>query len=380
MDIILLISVLIILFGYGLYALILPSPNKNDTEEVNDWPNVSFIIPAYNEQDFLEAKIKNTLDCDYPLDKLELIVAADGSDDNSKELVQGLGIRYENNGQRLGKGMAMNRARNYAKHDILIFSDANAMLNHQAIKEIVRPLISDKYAMSSGEKKVITKHDAENASAGEGLYWKYESYLKKRDSDFYTLVAAVGELFAIKKEAYEDIPSNFLLDDFFQTASVLRQGKRIKYTPNALATEYGSLNFKEEIKRKIRIAAGGYQSMAHFSDLFNPLKNWKITYLFVAHRVLRWTIIPLLYFSLPLYLVAMSYTSPSPVYFLGTAAAVLYFLLSAVGYWFNSKDKKAAFFFNIPFYISLMNYCALAGGLKYFRGIQSGAWEKSKRA
>lgn len=380
MDFFLLFSISIILFGYGAYVLILTKKLKTNIPDPDFWPEVSFIIPAYNEEDFLAEKIKNTLACDYPADRLEIIVAADGSTDNSKELVESLGIRYENNGARLGKGMAMNRAKTYAKNEILIFSDANAMLNTVAIKEIVKPLLNPEYGMSSGEKKVISKSDAENASAGEGVYWKYESYLKQRDSDFYTLVAAVGELFGIKKANYRDIPANFLLDDFFQTASVLEQGYKIKYTPKALATEYGSLNFVEEIKRKVRIAAGGYQSMLHFKGLFNPLKNWKITYLFVAHRVLRWTIIPVLYFALPIYLVYRAAETTHWFYLLASSVYLVYLMAAAIGLYLNKSGKKAPFIFNIPFYITLMNYCALAGGVKYFTGIKSGAWEKVKRA
>ncbi|WP_170227094.1 glycosyltransferase [Luteibaculum oceani] len=380
MDWFLILSFSIILFGYGLYALPLPRRKKLSDTIPREWPAVSFIIPAYNEQDFLQDKINNTLSCDYPTDKLEIIIAADGSNDDSETIVGGFKVRYENNGSRKGKGAAMNRAAQYASHDILIFSDANAMLNKGAIKEIVLPLLSDEYAMSSGEKKVIKKSEAENASAGEGLYWKYESYLKKRDDEFHTLVAAVGELFAIKKENFTTIPENVLLDDFFEAASVLLQGKKISYVPKALATEFGSLNFKEEIKRKIRIAAGGYQSMAMFKDLFNPIRDWKVCYLFIAHRVLRWTIIPLLYFLLPCYIIYQAVVSPNLVYITLAVASVAYFIASLFGLFINIANRKAPFFLNIPFYISLMNYCALHGAFRYINGIQSGAWEKVKRS
>ncbi|MGB0165208.1 MAG: glycosyltransferase, partial [Luteibaculum sp.] len=268
------ISLAIIAFGYGLYSLVLPNraqqlPKPSDEE----WPGVSFVIPAYNEEQFLAKKIENTLRSIYPKEKLEIIIAADGSTDNSQKVCADFPVRFENNGERAGKSAAMNRAAAYAKHEILIFSDANALLNPEAIREIVRPLLLPQYAMSSGEKKVIKKEEGENASEGEGLYWKYESFLKQKDSNFYTLLGAVGELFGMKKSHFVEIPKNFLVDDFYEAACILQQGYQIRYVPEAVATEYGSLNFKEEIKRKIRISAGGYQSIFHFKSLFNPLKN-----------------------------------------------------------------------------------------------------------
>lgn len=380
LDWFLIFSISIILFGYGFYALPLPRRKSKIPTEVNNWPKVSFIIPAFNEADFLAEKIENTLNADYPKDNLEIIVAADGTTDNSKDIVSALGIKYENNGARLGKGFAMNRAVGYAQNDILIFSDANAMLNKEAIKEIVKPLLLDQYAMSSGEKKVIKKSEKENASAGEGVYWKYESYLKKRDDDFYSSVAAVGELFGIKKSHFKQIPQHILLDDFYEAASVLLAGKKISYASNAIATEYGSLNFKEEIKRKVRISAGGYQSLFIFKKLFNPFFNWKITYLFVSHRVLRWTIIPALYFILPMYLIAKAAFNDNLFYNVAALLATIYFFASFLGLRRNIADKKAPFFLNIPFYISMMNYCALAGAVRFFSGIKTGAWEKAKRA
>ncbi len=371
---------LLIVFGYGGYALFLPRRKSAIPDDVTNWPSVSFVIPAFNEADFLVAKIENTLACDYPKEKLEIIVAADGSTDDSANLVAPYNIRYENNGERKGKGVAMNRAARYASHEIIIFSDANAMLNPPAIKGVVAPLLLDQYGMSSGEKKVIQKYETENASAGEGLYWKYESYLKKRDNDFYSMVGAVGELFAIKRSCYTDIPPKFLVDDFYQAASVLLSGKKIAYVPKALATEYGSLNFKEETKRKIRISAGGYQSIVTFSALFNPFKNWRLAYIFLAHRVLRWTIIPVLYFLLPVVFAYQYAVHPTLFMQVLTGLSMLYFALALFGLAVNLSNRKAPFFINIPFYITLMNYCALAGGWRYVTGIESGAWEKVKRA
>lgn len=351
---------------------------------LEQWPSVSFVIPAFNEAEYLVEKIKNTLSLDYPSDKLQVIIAADGSDDHSQSVTETYDVLYLNNGARDGKASAMNRCVEHCKGDVVVFSDANVMVNSEGLKSLVAALYSaDDVALVSGEKKVVKAHEAHNAGAGEGVYWKYETSLKKIDSNYYSLIGSVGELFALRKERYVPIPSHFLLDDFFISVELLRQGYKVKYVSSALASEYGSSDYSEEAKRKVRIASGAWQCMTHFKTLLNPFKTFRASYLYVSHRVLRQSIIPFsLIVFMPVLLVLMQVNSPNWFVTINLTGFVILFVLGSIGWYFNAKssEKKAPFIVNIPFYVLFMNVCAIAGAIRYFKGIKSGAWEKSKRA
>jgi cellulose synthase/poly-beta-1,6-N-acetylglucosamine synthase-like glycosyltransferase len=381
------ILLFILLWGYGLYALPLVFSKKSNAQALSSlehWPMVSFVIPAFNEADYLAEKIRNTLSLDYPADKLQIVVAADGSDDESESVSKQFNVVYLNNGCRDGKANAMNRCIEHCTGEVIVFSDANVVVNTEGLKALVTTLCSqDNVALVSGEKKVVKAHEAHNAGAGEGVYWKYETALKKIDSEYFSLIGSVGELFAVKKERYVSIPSHFLLDDFYISVELLRQGYTVKYVSSALASEYGSSDYKEEAKRKIRIAAGAWQCMKHFSTLLNPFVAFKASYLYVSHRVLRQSIIPFsLIVFMPVLLVLMQVYSPNWFITINLTGFVFLFALGAIGWYFNAKagDKKAPFVVNVTFYILFMNVCAIAGAFRYFKGIKSGAWEKSKRA
>lgn len=379
--ILLVITLFIIVWGYGGYVLpllVITIFKKKLKHAEQPLPFVSFIIPAYNEAHYLKEKIENVLANNYPSNKLEIIVQADGTTDDSEKVVQEYpNVLYLNNHQRGGKSAALNEAFKKAKGDILIFSDSNALLNSEAIIELVKAFNNPKVAVASGEKVVLTKHNNDNTGSSEGFYWKYESFLKHCDARAYSLLSAPGELLAIKKEAYKPIPSHMLLDDFYLCMSALLENGIVAYVPTAKASEYGSLNFKEEAKRKIRIAAGGWQSMVVFKKAWNFFKNPALTYLFISHRVLRWTIIPVLL----LLLFPLLYASQHQhiIFELGFWAYISIWFLALIGWILNSKNKSCPFVFNIPFYVLFMNYCALAGGVRYMRGISSGTWEKVKR-
>jgi cellulose synthase/poly-beta-1,6-N-acetylglucosamine synthase-like glycosyltransferase len=381
------ILLFILLWGYGLYALPLMFFRRKGFQKfqsLEHWPVVSFVIPAFNEADYLVEKIKNTLALDYPAEKLQIIVAADGSDDNSAEVASGYKVLFLNNGRRDGKASAMNRCIEHCTGDVVVFSDANVMVNTEGLKALASTLYSHSdVALVSGEKKVIKAHEAHNAGAGEGVYWKYETALKKIDSNYFSLIGSVGELFAIRKERYVSIPPHFLLDDFFVSVELLKQGYKVKYVSEALATEYGSSNYNEEAKRKVRIAAGAWQCMKEFRALLNPFNKFKASYLYVSHRVLRQSIIPFsLIIFMPILLLLMHYFCPNYFVTFNLIGFATLFFLGLIGWYFNAKlnHKKAPFIVNVPFYILFMNVCAIAGAFRYFKGIKSGAWEKSKRA
>ena len=261
-------------------------------------PDVTLFIAAYNEEDIVRQKMENCRDLSYPSDKLRIVWVTDGSDDHTNERL----AAYEDvsvffTPERKGKTEALNRGMQYVSTPYVVFTDANTMLNTEAIKEIVRCFSNPKVGCVAGEKRVDTQ-SAQGATAGEGFYWKYESALKDLDDRLYSAVGAAGELFAIQTRLFEQMPSDTLLDDFILSLRIAAKGYKIAYCKEAYATETTSLNMKEEEKRKIRIAAGGLQSVWRLRGLFNIFRYGMLSFQYISHRVLRWTLTPLMLFLL----------------------------------------------------------------------------------
>lgn len=201
-------------------------------------PEVTLFVAAYNEKDYLKAKLANSEALDYPKHKVKQLWVTDGSDDGSPEvLAKTQGVALHHKPERLGKIAAMNRGMAYVKTPIVIFSDGNTALGTASIKEIVKLFRNPKVGCVSGEKRIYSKKEDKAAGAGEGLYWKYESQLKKWDAELYSVVGAAGELFAIRTELWQDVPKDTLLDDFMISLKVAMSGYTIQYNPNAYAIE-----------------------------------------------------------------------------------------------------------------------------------------------
>ncbi|MDG1195269.1 MAG: glycosyltransferase family 2 protein, partial [Polaribacter sp.] len=213
-------------------------------------PEVTLFIAAYNEKDYVEAKMKNTLELEYTKEKLNIIWVTDGSDDGTPDMLNGYpNTTVHHLDARNGKIGAMNRGMEFVKTPIVIFSDANTNLGKESIRRIVNLFSNPKVGCVSGEKRIVTKESDVASGAGEGLYWKYESALKKWDAELYSVVGAAGELFAIRTPLYRHVEKDTLLDDFIISLRVAQDGYTIQYDPEAYAIETASANVKEELKR-----------------------------------------------------------------------------------------------------------------------------------
>lgn len=210
---------------------------------------VTLIVAVYNEVLVLESKIRNTLAIDYPADKLKIIFVDDASTDGSENLIKQFpSITLFSQTERKGKYMAIKKAMRFVQTPVVIFSDANAMINEDAIKKIVTHYKKSNVGGVAGEKRIKQNHHISAVGEAEGLYWKYESFLKKQDSDFYSVVGAAGELFSIRTELFQALEDDLILDDFIISMQVCLQGYRIKYEPKAFSTETASASLMEEKK------------------------------------------------------------------------------------------------------------------------------------
>jgi cellulose synthase/poly-beta-1,6-N-acetylglucosamine synthase-like glycosyltransferase len=342
-------------------------------------PEVTLMICAYNEAEVVEEKMRNIRALNYPKNKLCVMWVTDGSNDRSNELLSAYPeVRLVFSPERRGKASAMQHGLQENQAEYVVFTDANTMLNADAIREIVRQFMKDNVSCVSGEKRVAARHSGQAAAEGEGAYWKYESTLKRWDSELYSAMGAAGELFAVRMSHYRPAPANALLDDFMISMLMVKDGHRIAYTKDAYATEYGSANMHEESKRKRRIAAGGLQSIWWLRSLMNPFAYPIVAFQFVSHRVLRWSITPLALLALvPLNALLVVFDG-ALVYAVFALLQTIFYLSALLGAILNSLGKENKWL-NIPTYFLFMNMNVFIG-LPYLLTHQSsGKWEKAKR-
>lgn len=377
--------------GYGILLYILVKLKKAIKKEPffpypvdDDLPHLTLFITAYNEESVVDEKMNNSLSLDYPADKLHILWVTDGSNDRTNELLaqNWPQATVQHQPQRQGKTAAMNRGMNFVNTPLVVFTDANTHLNKEALKEIVHKFQDPKVGCVAGEKRIAEKSKDNAASGGEGLYWKYESALKSLDSQLYSAAGAAGELFAIRRELFEEMETDTLLDDFILSMRIVMKGYRIAYCASAYAIEGGSADMIEEEKRKVRIAAGGLQSVWRLKALLNPFKYGIFSFQYTSHRVLRWTITPILLFALlPLNIAILFTTSHLAFYALIWDMQCLFYLMGGLGYYYSRKHIKHKLLF-VPYYFLFMNINVIRGFnyLRKRKGNSSGAWEKSKRA
>jgi len=375
--------------GYGilLYLMVkfkrLLGLNKKFIENNNYEPEVTLFVAAYNEKDYVDAKVKNSMELDYPQTKVKQVWVTDGSDDGTPEILRKYeGVEVYHEAARGGKIGAMNRGMQFVKTPIVIFSDGNTMLGKDSIKEIVNLFRNPKVGCVSGEKRIYQKESDAAASAGEGIYWKYESFLKKLDAELYSVVGAAGELFAIRTELYKEVEKDTLLDDFIISLRIAMDGYTIQYNPNAYAIETSSANVKEELKRKIRIAAGGIQSVIRLKQLLNPFKYGILSFQYISHRVLRWTLAPLflpIIFLTNLFIGINQNMNLYSIYTLTFLLQIAFYFAALIGWFLESKKIKIKVLF-VPYYFFIMNLAMYLGVKRYMKKSQSVNWERAKRA
>ena len=373
--------------GYGLLLYVVLrirrlfgwKPQEPQLPADEQLPMMTLMICAYNEQDIIEEKMQNIRQLDYPKDKLCVMWVTDGSNDRSNELLsQYPEVTLVYTPERRGKAAAMQHGLRENKAPFVIFTDANTMLNANAIREIARQFMKPDVSCVSGEKRVAARTEGQVAAEGEGMYWKYESTLKRWDSELYSAMGAAGELFAVRMEHYREAPSNALLDDFMMSMLIVGDGHKIAYTSEAYAMEYGSADMHEESKRKRRIAAGGLQSIWWLRKLMNPLRYPTVSFQFISHRVLRWSITPFAMMALIPVNIALVWMCAGCIYTTILILQALFYLAALAGWLLEKTGRKNKLLY-IPYYFMFMN-------LNVFRGIgylrthhMSGTWEKAKR-
>lgn len=367
------LSVAVIAYTYAGYPLLLacltrlrPLPEHDEAT----LPTLDILIAAYNEAGWIADKVRNCLALDYPSGRLTVTVVTDGSTDATPDLVRGMAsesIRLLHQPERQGKGAALARALPYLQGEIVLFTDANCRLAPGTARQMVRHFTHPRVGGVSGAKRVSRP---DRGMDGEGLYWRYENWLKTLDSRFGSVMGAPGEIWAARLAAYQVPPPDIVLDDFYASMDLVARGWRLVFEPRALSVEEPSPTLSADWERRTRNAAGGYQAVFRLKQVWRA--GARTVFQYVSHRVLRWIVTPALLALLPLWTLLLL---PQPL-FAAILAVEGFFALAALAGWALAVRGKRAGWLALPLHVALLNASALAGGLRYLRGRTTVLWPK----
>lgn len=290
MILILLIIILYSYLGYPLTLFFFSFFSHHEILKNNNFePNVSLLIAAYNEEETIAEKIKNSLELDYPKDKIEIVIVSDGSTDKTDEIVKTFiisGVKLFRVEGRVGKTEARNQAVLAMKSEIIVFSDATAIYEKNVIKKLVRNFSDLTVGMVSGNLTYFEKGQSSMGLATR-LYWGYEKCIKKAQSKLYTLTGAVGCINAFRRELYHVLPAN-IIEDFTEPLMIVAQNYRIVYEEEAVSYERTTQKPSQEFHMRVRVIRGGMKGFIYAFKRLNFKKDIFILFQLIGHKVLRW--------------------------------------------------------------------------------------------
>lgn len=384
-------AVVFIVYSYIGYPvlIILWAKLKGRKEYAPDFlPEVTFLIPAYNEEDFIAEKLSNSLELDYPREKLQILVAADGSSDRTPEIVRGFadqGIELAYVPERGGKMAAINRAMQMARGEIVVFSDANNMYEPQAIRLLTAPFSDAGIGSVTGAKHII--QDGRRLSAAEGLYWRYESRIKISESIVGSCTSAVGEMLAVRRELFVSPPKVIINDDHYIVLDLMRRGYKNIYAPDARSFEYASLSASDEIVRRSRMNAGLFQTISLSRELL-PWHHLLWVWQLFSHKYSRAFVPMMMIIAALSNLLAVLFPVQNAVHpfwqlaipferiFL--AAQLIFYVLAWIGHTFKAGGFLGKLLY-LPAFLVNSNLAILAGLYNFMTGKQSHIWQRVRR-
>lgn len=334
-------------------------------------PEISIVIPAYNEAMVIEHKIQNTLDLQYPPDRLDIIVASDASDDGTDDIVRRYadrGVRLHRGAHRKGKTPTLMEAVALTAGEIIVFSDANALYAADALEKLILPFEDAGVGCVCGKLKYVNR-EGTTISEGETLYWRYESWIKTLESRYNTLVGANGSIYALRRSAFVPLDPD-LSDDFGFPLAAYARGYKVVFQPDALSTEEAPVDIRTEFKKKSRFVAHQLTTLSRLWPQLKPLRDARFLFQIVSHKLLR-NCVP--FFLLGI--LALSFFIP-PIY--GRPALYLqglFYGLAIIGGMTLGRITPLKML-TIPLYFCIVNAAALNGIMQFFRGKNYAAWNE----
>jgi len=370
--------VVYIYVGYPLALAVLRSVSGRQSRWTDAYaPLVTLIIPAYNEAKVIREKIENSLRLEYPGDRLEIVVASDGSDDGTNEIVR----EYESRGvksrvfvPRAGKISVLNRVVPDAAGEVVVLCDANVMFRPDVLLRLMPHFADPEIGAVTGDVR-IQSEDAPFGD-GEGFYYKYERFIQRQESLLGSTVTVDGGLYAIRKELFRPLPADTILDDFVIGMNVALSGRRVLYDPSAVATENATTDVHQEFRRKTRIVAGAFRELLRGHGVPGP-RHRQLFWSYISHKLLRW-LVPwclILIFGCSLALTRLQGFEGTAVLLLGLQLA--FYFCALVGCTRPNAHWPALI--GIPFYFCMVNAAAWLGSLRGLSGVETVTWQKASR-
>jgi len=374
--------------GYPLVVALIAAVRPKSEYESDFVPSVTLLVTAYNEELIISNKIENSLAIDYPNEKLQILVATDGSTDRTPDIVsqyQESGVELLHLPARNGKMAAINRAMSFARGEVVVFSDANNMYAADAIRNLVIPFSDSSVGATTGAKLIV--QDGRDLSNAEGMYWKYESWIKSNESELDSCSSAVGEILAVRRDLFRAPPANIINDDFYQVMDLLKRRYRVVYVPAAKSFEYVSATASDEIVRRSRMNAGRYQAISLSIGLFpwhNPALIWQI----LSHKYFR-LLLPFGYLGALLtniFLVIWPQRNSSyplftlnyPISWLFLALQLIFYCAALVGNLVEVRGIVGKWLY-VPTFLVNSNLSALRGLWGFLTRKQSHLWARVRR-
>ncbi|HJP33160.1 MAG: glycosyltransferase family 2 protein [Candidatus Latescibacteria bacterium] len=343
-----------------------------------EMPTVSLIVAAINEEAVLRDKLENSFALDYPVEKLQIIMVSDGSTDGTDDIARQYegrpGYLFLRQEQNAGKTTAQNVGVRSATGDVLVFTDANSMYHADALQQLVVPFADTRVGCVCGELRYANPQHAA-AGKGEGSYWRYEQFLKRRESLLGSLVGANGAIFALRRELFEEL-GQAIISDFIMPIRVRRRGYRVVYEPAAIAEEEVAIGFGDEFKRRRRIVARSLYSLWTEPGTLNPFKRPLFAFQVLSHKVIRW-LVPLLLLVMLVTSAGAGLARQSPYEWL-FGGQILFYVMALLGGMFPSSLGRLSLFY-VPTYFCAINLGALLGVIGALGGQRHTVWKPEAR-
>lgn len=344
-------------------------PAKGEIE-----PPVTVVVPVYNEAAIIRDKLRSCIEVDYPRGKMQIVVASDGSTDGTDAVVRSFrddGVELVRLDRRGGKTRAINRSMEVATGDVVVFTDANALLHPKAVRRIVRNFADPEVGCVCGQRLYVD-HRGNRVEEGEGLYWRYERFVKECESRLHSVMGADGAIFAIRRPLYKPLGPD-LIDDLVTSLRILGEGYRVVSEPRAFVHERAAASGTEEFGRKKRIVARAMRGLAYMRELLNPLRHPLFAFQLLLHKVLRWMV--------PVFLGGMLAANFALLdrwpYALTFVCQVVFYAAAVAGAVIGSSATTLGRILSIPYYFCMVNLAAFTGLLKFLAGRVETVWESS---
>jgi len=358
--------------GYPIFVYIvsLLFAKKVDKREIE--PQVTILITAYNEEEAIRSKLENTLKVEYPKDKLEILVASDGSTDDTDEIVkefESKGVKLFHQEGRKGKTYTQNKAVEKATGEIILFSDATTEYQPNVLREILPNFADEEIGCVAGKLIYVDRSDSD-VGKGAKSYWNYETFIKESESRACSLIGASGCLYAVRKTAYQPMYPE-ACSDFLICTVVYKQGLRSIYEPNAVCMEETNQRADKEMKMRVRVISQTFTDLWRNRGMMNPFRSGFYAIELTSHKLFRYAV-PLFLFLVFITSASLAYSSTAFVLILGLQVA--FYLIAFVGWIFENRGMKLGFL-AIPLYFVLANVASLLGFYKFLSGERYATWE-----